>query len=262
MKNNNNNKKEKIIIANWKMRLDLASTRKLASEMVAQFKDFKEGVVGICPDFISLLEVEKILNGSNLLLGAQDVFWEQVGAYTGEISPKLLAEVGCHYVLIGHSERREFLHENYEMIHKKLEAVLNSTSLKPVVCIGESWDERKTDRRSFVLYEQMHQALSGVDLKEGREIIIAYEPIWAIGSGTAIEPAEAAYAHKIIKMTLNDMFGAQLVEKNFKIIYGGSVNSQNAKDFVGLENLDGLLVGGASLKADEFYKVAQIITNS
>ena len=258
----NNHKKEKVIIANWKMRLDLATTRKLASEMVAKFKDFKGGIVGICPDFISLLEVAKILKGSQLQLGAQDVFWEQIGAYTGEISPKLLAEVGCDYVLIGHSERREFLHENYEMIHKKLEAVLNSTDLIPVVCFGESWDERKTERRSFVLYEQMHTALSGIDLKEEKEIIIAYEPIWAIGSGTAIEPAEAAYAHKIIKMTLNDMFGAKLVDINFKIIYGGSVNSQNAKDFVGLENLDGLLVGGASLKADEFLAVAQTITNN
>jgi triosephosphate isomerase (TIM) len=258
----NNNKKEKIILANWKMRLDLAATRKLASEMVVKFKDFKGGIVGICPDFISLQEVKKIISGSHIKLGAQNVFWEEIGAYTGEISPKLLAEVGCDYVLIGHSERREFIKENYEMIHKKLEVVLNSTELTPVVCIGESWDERKTERRNFVLYEQMHQALSGIDLKEDREVIIAYEPIWAIGSGTAIEPAEAQYAHKIVKMTLNDMFGEKLVNQNFRIIYGGSVSSQNAKDFVGLENLDGLLVGGASLKADEFYEVARIITNT
>lgn len=260
----NNHKKEKIIIANWKMRLDLAATRKLASEMVAKFKSFKGGIVGVCPDFISLLEVKKILNGSGLLLGAQDVFWEEVGAYTGEISPKMLVEAGCRYVLVGHSERREFFHENYEMIHKKLEAVLNSTNLTPIVCLGESWDERKTDRRNFVLYEQMHESLSGIDLKEDedKQIIIAYEPIWAIGSGTAIEPAEAQYAHKIVRMTLNDMFGEKLVDKKFKIIYGGSVNSQNAKDFVGLENLDGLLVGGASLKADEFYEVARVITSN
>jgi triosephosphate isomerase (TIM) len=139
--------------------------------------------------------------------------------------------------------------------------VLSASEITPVVCIGENWDERKTDRRNFVLYDQMHQALSGIDLKEGREIVIAYEPIWAIGSGTAIEPAEAEYAHKVIKMTLSDMFGDNIVNKNFKIIYGGSVNSQNAKDFVNLENLDGLLVGGASLKADEFYAVAQTILN-
>ena len=256
------NGKEKVILANWKMRLNLKETHELAQDMVKKFKDFDGGIVGICPNFISLPDVKKILNGSQIKLGAQDVFWEEVGAYTGEISAKTLAEVGCNYVLIGHSERREFLMENYEMIHKKLKVVLSSTEITPVVCIGENWDERKTDRRNFVLYEQMHQALSGIDLKENREISIAYEPIWAIGSGTAIEPEEAQYAHKIIKMTLSDMFGEKLVEKNFKIIYGGSVNKDNAKDFVGLDNLDGLLVGGASLKADEFFAVAKTITNS
>jgi len=256
------NNKEKVILANWKMRLNLKETHELARDMVKKFKDFSGGVVGVCPNFVSLPDVKKTLNGSQIKLGAQDVFWEEVGAYTGEISPKILAEAGCDYVLIGHSERREFLLENYEMIHKKLKVVLSSTAITPVVCIGENWDERKTDRRNFVLYEQMHQALSGIDLKDDREIIIAYEPIWAIGSGTAIEPEEAQYAHKIIKMTLSDMFGEKLVEKNFKIIYGGSVNKDNAKDFVGLENLDGLLVGGASLKVDEFYEVAKTITNS
>ncbi|MCX6796152.1 MAG: triose-phosphate isomerase [Candidatus Falkowbacteria bacterium] len=257
MKNN----KGKIILANWKMRLDLKQTRDLAHEMVKKFKNFSNGIVGICPNFISLPDVKKIISGSSLALGAQNVFWEEVGAYTGEISPKMLTEVGCDYVLIGHSERREFLQENYEMIHKKIKVVLSASEITPVICIGENWDERKTDRRNFVLYDQMHQALSGVDLKEDREIIIAYEPIWAIGSGTAIEPEEAQYAHKIIKMTLSDMFGEKIVNKNFKVIYGGSVNGQNAKDFVNLENLDGLLVGGASLKVDEFYVVAQTIIN-
>jgi triosephosphate isomerase (TIM) len=253
--------KGKIILANWKMRIDLKETRELAHEMVKQFKNFSNGTVGICPNFISLVEVKKIINGSSIFLGAQDVAWEEVGAYTGEISPKMLIEAGCDYVLIGHSERREFLKESYDLIHKKLKVVLSASEITPVVCIGENWDERKTDRRNFVLYDQMHQALSGIDLKEDREIIIAYEPIWAIGSGTAIEPAEAEYAHKVIKMTLSDMFGDKIVNKNFKIIYGGSVNSQNAKDFVNLENLDGLLVGGASLKADEFFAVAQTILN-
>ena len=253
---------EKVILANWKMRLGLKETHNLALEMTKKFKNFKGGVVGICPNFISLRDVRRVLKDSQIKLGAQDVFWEEVGAYTGEISPKMLIEVGCDYVLIGHSERREFLLENYEMIHKKLKVILSSTKITPVVCIGENWDERKTDRRNFVLYEQMHQALSGVDLKGDRKIIVAYEPIWAIGSGTAIEPDEAQYAHKIIKMTLNDMFGEKTVNNNFRIIYGGSVNKKNAKDFVGLDNLDGLLVGGASLTADEFYEVANIIVNN
>ena len=147
--------------------------------------------------------------------------------------------------------------ENYEMIHREIKAIMAVEGLIPIVCIGENWDERKTDRRDFVLYDQIQQALSGVDIAANQEIIVAYEPIWAIGSGTAIEPSEAEYAHKIVRLTLNDMFGMKAVNENFKIIYGGSINSKNVKSFTSLEDLDGLLVGGASLDPEEFYKVAK-----
>lgn len=177
----------------------------------------------------------------------------------GEISPSMLVEAGCQYVIIGHSERRGYLLENYEMIHKELKAVLYLDQLVPIVCIGESLDERKTDRRDFVLIDQLHQALGGINLTASQQIIIAYEPVWAIGTGTAIEPAEAEYAHKIIRLALNDMFGMRVVKKNFRIIYGGSINSKNVKNFAKLGNMDGLLVGGASLDAKEFYKVAKVI---
>ena len=149
--------------------------------------------------------------------------------------------------------------ENYEIIHKEIKAVLQVEDLIPIVCIGENWDERKTDRRDYVLYDQLQQALSGIDVVGDQKIILAYEPIWAIGSGTAIEPSEAEYAHKIIKLTLNNMFGMEIVNNNFKIIYGGSINPKNVKGFVGLENLDGMLVGGASLDADEFYSVVKAV---
>jgi triosephosphate isomerase len=251
--------KEKILIANWKMKLGLKDTNELAKEVKEKFKDFNKGKIVLCPNFISLLDVKKILKGSKIMLGAQDTFWEARGSYTGEISPLLLTEAGCDYVLIGHSERRKFLMENYEMIHREIKAVLAVDDLIPVVCIGENWDERKTDRRDFVLFDQMQQALSGIDISDNQQIIIAYEPIWAIGSGTAIEPSEAEYAHKIIRLTLNDMFGMKVVNKNFRIIYGGSINSKNAKGFVNLENLDGVLVGGAGLDANEFLKVAKIL---
>jgi len=250
---------EKIIIANWKMKLSLAETLSLAKKINSKFKGFTEGIMAICPNFISLMEVKKIFKGSKIKLGAQDVFWEGKGAYTGEISPSMLVEAGCDYVIIGHSERRKFLMENYEMIHRETKAVLSIEDLVPIICIGENWDERKTDRRDFILFDQMQQALSGIDIVGNQQIIIAYEPIWAIGSGTAIEPSEAEYAHKIIKLTLNDMFGMKIVNNNFKIIYGGSINSKNVKGFVGLENLDGMLVGGASLDVDEFYKVAKAV---
>jgi len=257
MENINNNKK--IIIANWKMKLSLAETEKLAISFKETLGDINDCEIGVCPNFLSILKVKEILKDTNIKVGAQDTFWENEGSYTGEISPKMLIEAGCEYVLIGHSERRKFLMENYEMIHREVKAVLNLEDLIPVICIGENWDERKTDRRDFVLFDQIQQSLSGINIVGNQQIIIAYEPIWAIGSGTAIEPSEAEYAHKIIKLTLNDMFGMKIVKNNFKIIYGGSITSDNASGFVGLENIDGVLVGGASLLSDEFYKVIKKI---
>jgi len=252
-------KKEKIVIANWKMQLSLAESVALAKKCKEKCVKSQKGEIVVCPDFISLLPVKEALKGSDIKLGAQDVFWEEKGAYTGEVSSKLLVEAGCTYVIIGHSERRKHLRENYEYINKKVRAAINAGNLTPIICIGESWDERKTDRRDFVLTEQLQLALAGVELIGDQQIIIAYEPIWAIGSGAAIEPSEAEYAHKIIKLTLNQMFGMQVITDHFKVIYGGSISSKNVKEFINLENIDGLLVGGASLDAEEFYKVATTI---
>ena len=248
----------KIVIANWKMRLGLKESLELAKQMKANYQKSDRGEVVICPNFISLLEVGKVLKGSGIALGAQDVFWEENGAYTGEVSPSLLVEAGCKYVIVGHSERRNIMLENYEMIHKKVKAVLDADKLIPVVCIGESYEERKTDRRDFVWLHQLQQALGGLTLLENHRIVVAYEPVWAIGSVMAIEPEEAEYAHKIIKLTLNDMFGPQIASENFSIIYGGGINSKNVKGFVNLENIDGLLVGGDSINAEDFMKVAKI----
>jgi triosephosphate isomerase len=249
----------KIIIGNWKMKNGLKESVVLAEEMVEKFKNFdgqgKE--VGICPTLVALTEVEKVIKKSSLKLGAQNVFWEDRGSYTGEVSPQMLIEAGCKYVIIGHSERRKYLLENYSMIHLKVREVLNTEKLIPVVCIGEENEDRKTDRRDFVLLNQLQQALGGIDISENQQIIVAYEPVWAIGSGTAIEPSEATYAHKIIRLALDDMFGMQVVEKNIRIIYGGSVTGKNVKSFSNLENMDGLLVGGASLDAEEFYKICK-----
>ena len=252
-------KKQKIVIANWKMKLNLAETLMLAKEMNAKFKNFDKGKIVICPSHISLVETKKILKNSSIRLGAQNVFWEERGAYTGEVSPGQLVEAGCEYAVIGHSERRKYMLENYEMIHLKLKAAINQEKLTPIVCIGENSDERKTERRDFVLIDQLHQALGGINILSDQKIIIAYEPIWAIGSGVAIEPGEAEYAHKIIKLTLNDIFGIEKANNNFDIIYGGSINSKNVKGFAKIENIDGLLVGGASLNVGEFYKVAKAI---
>jgi len=251
---------KKIIIANWKMNLGLGETMALAKKFKEKFAGFIKGEIVVCPTTLALSQADKILKGSQIKLGAQNVFWEDKGAYTGEISADMLVEAGCQYVIIGHSERRKYLSENYEMIHKKIRNALETDKLTPIVCIGETIEEKESDRRDFVLVEQLQQALSGIDVFGGQQIIIAYEPVWAIGTGTAIEPGEAEYAHKIIRLALNDMFGMQVISKNFKIIYGGSINSKNIKKFSDLENLDGLLVGGVGLKADEFFKVVKEIT--
>ena len=251
---------KKYIIANWKMNLNLAESVNLAKEFKEKFVDFNEGEVAVCPSTLALSEVAKALKGSKIKFGAQNVFWEDKGMYTGEISADMLAEVGCQYVILGHSDRRKYLFENYEMIHKKVRAVVETEKLTPIVCIGETMEEKKSDKRDFVLVEQLQQALSGIDVFGNQKIIVAYEPVWALGTGTAIEPSEAEYAHKIIKLALNDMFSMRVVVKNFSVIYGGSINSKNVKSFANLEGMDGLLVGGASLKADEFYKVAKEIT--
>jgi triosephosphate isomerase (TIM) len=250
---------KKIIIANWKMKLNLAETNALAQKMVGKFKDFQNEDVAICPNFVSLHEVKEILKDSPVKLGAQSVFWEDRGAYTGEVSPDMLKEVGCDYVIVGHSERRKYLLENYEMIHQKIKAVLNVQNLVPIVCIGEEGTDRKTDRRDFILVDQLQQAFGGLNILPNQQLIIAYEPIWAIGSGITIEPSEAEYAHKIIRLTLNELFGVQVADNNFRIVYGGSISSKNVNGFINLENLDGLLVGGASLDDEEFYQVAKAI---
>ncbi|MDD4332702.1 MAG: triose-phosphate isomerase [Patescibacteria group bacterium] len=251
--------KDHIIIANWKMKLGINETIELAKKIKDKFKKIDKGEVVVCPNFVALMEVKKILNGGKIKLGGQTVFWENRGAYTGEISPDILAEAGCEYVIIGHSERRKYVLENYEMIHKKVKTVLGIDNLIPIVCVGEDAKERKTDRRDFVLVDQLQEAFGGLNILKNQQVIVAYEPIWAIGSGVAIEPSEAEYAHKIVRLALNDIFGMQTVDNNFRIIYGGSIDTKNVENFVDLENLDGVLVGGGSLDIDNFYKIAQAI---
>lgn len=250
----------KVIIGNWKMKKDFSESVEDVKKFVEKFKGFQnqDKEIVLCPNHVALAEAGKILKGSRIKLGAQDVFWESRGAYTGEISPQTLTEVGAEYVIIGHSERRKYLLENYSMIHQKVRAVLDTPNLIPVVCIGEENEDRKTDRRDFVLLNQLQQALGGIDIvTSGKQIIVAYEPVWAIGSGTVIEPSEATYAHKIIKLALDDMFGMKTIMESFKIVYGGSVSSANVAQFSNLDNMDGLLVGGASLEPEEFFKICE-----
>jgi triosephosphate isomerase len=255
----NKKQQSKIVIGNWKMKKDLKESVDLAKDLKEKFKNFKKEEVVVCPSLVALKSVKRSLGGGKVQLGAQNVFWEDQGSFTGEVSPSTLVQAGCNYVIIGHSERRRYLLENYSMIHQKVKAVLGVKGLTPVVCVGEEMEDKTSDKRDFVLIEQLQQALAGLQIMKGQRIIVAYEPVWAIGSGVPIKPKEAGYAHKIIRLALNDMFDMTTVRDNFRIIYGGSVDSKNVKNFAGLDNVDGLLVGGASLEANEFYKVAKSI---
>jgi len=249
---------QKFVIANWKMKLGISESIHLAKAI----KKIKSNVeVVVCPSFASVVEVRNILKGSKVKVGGQDCFWESEGAYTGEVSASQLREAGCDYVIIGHSERRKYLQETDEMIHNKIKTAL-SASLTPIICVGESFEQRSEGATDYVLINQVTKAIEGVDLGSDKKIIIAYEPVWVIGSGQAISPDEAEHAHQVIRQSLFDIFSPGLVKNNFSIIYGGSITSQNVGEFIALENTSGVLVGGASLKSDEFIAIIKNTQNT
>lgn len=243
---------KRIIIANWKMKLGFDESVELVEEMEEQFRDFRDREVVLCPDFLSLPAAKVRLTESGLKLGAQDSFWEEQGSYTGEISPLNLKEIGCNYVIVGHSERRKNLMEDYHIINKKVKAALNN-KLTPIMCIGEKLEEKEEGKREEVLEEQLRQGLKGVELHD-KYLIVAYEPIWAIGSGKTITDEDIEEVYGLLDSVLKDIFPDN--HEGIFTIYGGSVNSQNVSGFK-KEQIDGLLVGGASLQAEEFLKISQ-----
>jgi triosephosphate isomerase len=241
----------KLIVANLKCNpTTLKEAKFLFNSIRKGLRNFKNVEVVICPPFIYL----PIVHRSSFKLGAQDCFWEEKGAFTGEISPKMLKNLGVKYVIIGHSERRQILKETDEMINKKLKAVIKA-KLRPILCIGETEKERKKGKTFQVLKSQIKKALSGISsfTVHRSKFIFAYEPVWAIGTGNPCQPKEAKevliFLKKITKQ-LNNLPTQQL------ILYGGSVNSQNAKDYIEV-GFDGLLVGGASLNPKEFIEIVK-----
>ncbi|MBU2634959.1 triose-phosphate isomerase [Patescibacteria group bacterium] len=230
-----------LIVANWKMNpVTMKKAEELFNSVKHGVKDIENAETVICPPFIYL----PLLKG--LILGAQDCYWEEKGAYTGEVSVAMLKEMGCKYVIIGHSERRKIFNETNENVNKKLKAVLE-TGLIPIMCIGETEGEREMDKTEEVLEKEIKQGLNGVDVSK---IIIAYEPIWAIGTGNPCDIEEAQRMKEIIQ---------KMVSKDIRILYGGSVKANNAEGYLKQAGFNGLLVGGASLDAKEFV---EIVNNS
>jgi len=252
-------KNQKLVVANWK-RPTIKETENLAKRVREKFDNFDKAEIVVCPNNISFLETVRILSNSPVKVGAQNVYWEEKNPCTGEIPASTLHEANCQYVILGHHERRKVFKENDEIVKAKLMSVLRVRDIVPIICIGETWDELKNDRRDFVLLEQIQNILGDVEVRENLKIVVNYSPIWAIGTGNVIDPAEAEYAAQVIKINLREVFGYKFADKNFRVIYGGSINSQNVEDFVGLENIDGFLVGGASQDPDELYKIAEAIS--
>lgn len=253
--------KQKIVIANWKMNLLQAEAVLLVKDLIKSIGEAAAQVeVVLCPSFTSLDALNQLTSSTKIKLGGQNMFWEDKGAYTGEISSRMLREWNCQYVIVGHSERRENFGEIDEMVNKKVLAALEN-NLKPIICVGETKAERQAGRRKTVVQKQLNRVLKNVKLENDQEIIIAYEPVWVIGTGKPVKPDDAEEMHQVIDGLLKKLYSPALREKHFRIIYGGSVDSRSAPGFFAQELIDGFLVGGASLILEEFTGIVRAALN-
>lgn len=246
-----------LVAGNWKMHMSVADARHLVSEMVPGLQS-KIGVDKVvCPPYTALLAVASLLEGSDIHLGAQNMYWEAAGAYTGEVSPKMISEF-CEYVILGHSERRAYFNETDQDVNRKVQAAFDH-GLTPIMCVGETLEDYESNRTYDVVFRQVNLGLSGIEFELGESkfpnLVIAYEPIWAIGTGRAATPQDAnRVIAEVVRTALAELYGNNIAQK-IRVLYGGSVNGENAKDFFVQSEIDGALVGGASLKATEFIQI-------
>ncbi len=244
-----------IIAANWKMNKTICESVTYFQEFINEYCYIDEVTVVVCPPYTSLHAVYNEIKNSKISLGAQNIHWEDKGAFTGEISALMLKELGVEYVIIGHSERRHIMGEDNQQIHKKLKIALDY-KLKPILCVGETEKERESGIMEEVIREQFTSAFSGLAGSQAQNIIIAYEPVWAIGTGKAALPEDAEKAAGTIKKIIKDSFNQKIADSVY-IQYGGSVNEDNIGSFVTLPSVKGVLVGGASLDAPSFNKLVR-----
>ena len=262
-----------LIVANWKMNPQtLSEAKQLFSSIDRELRDIRSAEIVICPPFVYLSSFKSSFKFqiSTSKIGVQDCFWEQKGAFTGEISPAMLKDLGCQYVIIGHSERRKYFQETDEMINKKMKAVI-SIKLNPILCVGETLEEREQGRTKYVLKKQIVSAFKNISSSQFfsstpkfgiksrvpiSKIYIAYEPIWAIGTGKSCEIDKAKKVNLLIQEIVAQLYSSSVAE-NFQVLYGGSVNSKNAASYLKEAEMNGLLVGGASLDPLEFVKIVK-----
>ena len=241
------------IAGNWKMNLTISEAGKLAAAVVRASVDLPEAAVVLAPPFTALGEVRKVVAGSPVALAGQNLFWEEKGAFTGEVSAPMLLDAGCRYVVIGHSERRQYFGETDSTVNKKLQAALKA-GLLPIVCIGETLEERERNETMARISRQVEEGFLGVDAAGFGRAVVAYEPVWAIGTGRTATPAQAEEVHAAIREKLSLLYGKSAARCAI-ILYGGSVKPANAFSLFAEADIDGFLVGGASLEAESFIQI-------
>ncbi len=241
-----------LIAGNWKMNTTIVEAVELVSEMRQKLDEISGIDKVVCPPFVSLAAVRELVEGSSIKLGAQNLYFEEKGAYTGEISPLMLADL-CEFVIIGHSERRQYFDETGEIVNKKVSAALR-VGLKPILCIGEKLVENEAGKTAEIVTEQLRSSLAGISELNG--LVIAYEPVWAIGTGRAATGRQANETITVIRNNIARLYGKETA-RDVHILYGGSVTADNAAEFMQQPEIDGALVGGASLKADQFLSIVK-----
>ena len=247
-----------LVAGNWKMHMSVADARHLVSEMVPGLQSNIGVDKVICPPHTALLAVASLLEGTDIHLGAQNMYWEAAGAYTGEVSPAMVSEF-CEFIILGHSERRAYFNETDQDVNRKVQAAFDH-GLTPIMCVGETLEDYEAKRTYDVVFRQVNMGLEGIEFDQSDSnvpnLVIAYEPIWAIGTGRAATPQDANQViAEVIRSALVELFGENLAQK-IRVLYGGSVNGDNAKEFFVQSDIDGALVGGASLKVTEFIQIA------
>ncbi len=247
-----------IIAGNWKMNKNLAEAAELVNglKVALEGKELKAEVI-VCPPYVSLTEVAKLVEGTAIKLGAQNMYFEESGAYTGEVSADMLKSIPCEYVILGHSERRTIFNESNATINKKVKKALEA-ELKPIFCIGETLEERESGIMKAVLEIQVREGLKDVSEAELANIVLAYEPVWAIGTGVTASPEQAQEVHAFLRALVTEMYSEAAAEA-LTIQYGGSVKPNNAEELLGMADINGALVGGACLKADSFAAVVEAV---
>ncbi len=245
--------RRKIIAGNWKMNNDINGTINLISNLVKSLNNSENCDVIVCPPFTSLSEANSQIKNTVIKLGAQNMYFENEGAYTGEISAQMLKSAGCEFVILGHSERRAIFNESDSLINKKIKKAISS-GLKPIFCVGESLEQREKGVMKDIIKTQVTEGLNDISAEEIKTLIIAYEPVWAIGTGRNATPEQAQEVHEFIRSLIKEKYSEEIAD-NMIIQYGGSVKPDNAKDLLSQKDIDGALVGGASLKADLFLGI-------